>query len=101
MIRIPDSEYLSRMDRFRTAMAAKDLVAVYISTPTNLRYFTGLRYLATERPAATIIPMSGEVTFLGPVIEKDHLAYQTKIITKAYHYPDYPGETHPMRLFAS
>ncbi|HUI86349.1 MAG TPA: Xaa-Pro peptidase family protein, partial [Nitrososphaerales archaeon] len=47
------------------------------------------------------IPMSGEVTFLGPVIEKDHLAYQTKIITKAYHYPDYPGETHPMRLFAS
>ena len=89
------------MDRLRTVMAAKDLVAVYISTPTNLRYFTGLRYLATERPAATIIPMSGEATFLGPVIEKDHLAYQTKIITKAYHYPDYPGETHPMRLFAS
>lgn len=101
MIKIPDSEYLARIDRLRALMAAKDLGAVYISSPTNLRYFAGLRYLPTERPAATIIPRTGEVTFFGPIIEKDHLAYQTRIITRAYHYPDYPGEIHPMKRFAS
>jgi len=82
-------------------MTAKNLSAVYLSTPTVLRYFAGLRYLATERPAAVVIPRSGEVAFFGPVIEKEHLSYQTKIIAKAYHYPDYPGETHPMKMFAS
>jgi len=101
MIKIPDSEYLARIDRLRALMAAKDLGAVYISSPTNLRYFAGLRYLPTERPAATVVPRSGEVTFFGPIIEKDHLTYQTRIITKAYHYPDYPGEIHPMKRFAS
>ena len=101
MLRIPDSEYLGRVDRLRGAMAGNDLGAVYISGPTNLRYFTGLGYFPTERPAAVVIPREGEVTFFGPVIEKEHLGYQTRIITKAYHYPDYPGEVHPMKMFAS
>jgi Xaa-Pro aminopeptidase len=101
MLRIPDSEYLARIDRLRGVMAAKDLSAVYISNPTSLRYFAGLRYIPTERPAAVVIPRSGEITFFGPVIEKEHLGYQTRIVTKACHYPDYPGETHPMKMFAS
>lgn len=101
MFRIPDAEYLARIDRLRAIMEAKGLSSIYLSTATNLRYFVGLRYLSTERPVATIIPRNGEVTFFGPIIEKDHLAYQTKIITKAYHYPDYPGRVHPMKLFAS
>ena len=101
MLRIPDSEYLGRVDRLRGAMAGKDLGAVYISGPTNLRYFAGLGYLPTERPAAVVIPRGGEITFFGPIIEKEHLGYQTKIVTKAYHYPDYPGEVHPMKMFAS
>ena len=101
MHRIPDSEYLARVDRLRGVMAANDLGAVYVSSPTNLRYFAGLRYLPTERPAAVVVPREGEITFFGPIIEKEHLGYQTRIVTKAFHYQDYPGEVHPMKLFAS
>ncbi len=65
-----------------------------------MKYFLGFNYLPTERPAAIIVPREGEITFFGPIIERDHLPYQTKLITKVFTYMDYPGEVHPMRLFA-
>jgi len=46
------------------------------------------------------VPVEGEVTFLGPVIEKDHIPLKTRIIKEILTYPDYPGEKHPMDFFA-
>jgi len=100
MFKLPQSEYEGRIGRLRGLMSSKGLDAVYMSGPTNLKYFLGFNYLPTERPAAIIVPREGEITFFGPIIEKDHLPYQTKLITRVFTYMDYPGEVHPMKLFA-
>jgi Xaa-Pro aminopeptidase len=81
-------------------MDTKGLSGVYMSGSTNLRYFFGFNYLATERPAAIVVPRDGEPVFFGPIIEKDHLGYQTKLVGRLFTYLDYPGEVHPMKLFA-
>jgi len=63
-------------------------------------YTTGFSHISTERPAALIIPLDGEVVFMGPVIERDHIKATASLIRHVYSYLDYPGETHPMDLFA-
>jgi len=47
-----------------------------------------------------IIPMDGEITFMGPVIERDHIKAAAPLIKRIHSYLDYPGEIHPMDLFA-
>ncbi len=101
MFKIPDSEYNARLEKLRELMAAENLEGVYLSGATNLKYFAGLIYLPTERPAAVVVPKNGEIAFFGPVIEREHIPYETKLVTKIFTYPDYPGEVHPMKMFAS
>ncbi|MEM3670491.1 MAG: Xaa-Pro peptidase family protein [Thermoprotei archaeon] len=101
MFKIPVKEFQGRVDRMLTVMDERGLDAVYLSTPINLRYFVGFGYLPTERPAAIVVPKRGEICFFGPLIERDHLLYQTQLVGRAFNYLDYPGEIHPMKLFAS
>ncbi|MEM0271605.1 MAG: Xaa-Pro peptidase family protein [Thermoprotei archaeon] len=100
MYSLPESEYVERVERLRKWMIEKKFDAVYMCGPTNLKYFVGFNYLPTERPAAIVVPQNGEITFFGPIIEKDHIPYQTRQISRVYTYLDYPGEVHPMKHFA-
>ncbi len=43
---------------------------------------------------------NGDIYFLGPLLERDHVLSQTKLVSRIYTYRDYPGEVHPIRLFA-
>jgi Xaa-Pro aminopeptidase len=62
-------------------------------------YLTGYSFIGTERPAALIIPLDGKITFLGPLLERDHIPLKTKFIEDVKTYVDYPGEKHPIEHF--
>jgi Xaa-Pro dipeptidase len=100
MFAIPQNEYSLRVERLLNLMNKKELDAIYISSGTSFSYFTGYHYIATERPAAMIVKNNGDVYFFGPVMEREHIRTQTKMVKDVFSYFDYPGKIHPMKKFA-
>ncbi|MCG2879961.1 MAG: Xaa-Pro peptidase family protein [Vulcanisaeta sp.] len=100
MHEIPTREFERRLNELYRVMERRGLSAVYLVGAVNIAYFTGFYYLQTERPLAIVIRSNGDVFFFGPLLERDHALYQSRLIMRTYVYRDYPGETHPMKLFA-
>jgi len=97
---ISEAEYKRRLDRVRKSLARRKLDALYLTNGTSMFYLTGYSFIATERPAALIIPLDGKITFLGPLLERDHIPLKTKLVEDIKTYVDYPGEKHPIEHFA-
>jgi Xaa-Pro dipeptidase len=97
---LSQSEYENRIRKIREELAKRQLDALYLTGGTSILYTTGFSHISTERPAALIIPLDGELAFMGPVIERDHIKIMSPLVKRIYSYLDYPGETHPMDLFA-
>jgi Xaa-Pro dipeptidase len=97
---ISQTEYERRVERVREYSMKRKLDALYLTNGTSLFYLTGYSFIATERPAALIVPVDGEITFMGPLLEKDHIPLKTRIIEDVKTYVDYPGEKHPIEHFA-
>ncbi len=99
-IYISQKEYERRIELVRKELTKRKLDALYLTSGTSFFYLTGYSYIPTERPAALIIPKKGKITFLGPLLEKDHIPLKTKLIEEIKTYTDYPGEKHPIEHFA-
>jgi len=97
---LSEAEYRRRLDRVRKFLARRKLDALYLTNGTSMFYLTGYSFIATERPAALVIPLDGKITFLGPLLERTHIPLKTKFIEDIKTYVDYPGEEHPMEHFA-
>ncbi len=97
---ISEAEYNHRIDRVRKFLMKRKLDALYLTNGTSIFYLTGHSFIATERPAALVIPFDGKITFMGPLLEKDHISLKTRIIEDVKTYMDYPGEKHPIEYFA-
>lgn len=97
---LSQSEFRNRVQKIREELAKRQLDALYLTGDTSILYATGFSHISTERPAALIISLDGEVSFMGPVIERDHIKATAPMIKRVYSYLDYPGETHPIDLFA-
>ncbi len=100
-IAISKKEYERRIENVKDELTKRKLDALYLTSGTSFLYLTGYSYIATERPAALIIPVEGEITFMGPHLEKDHIPLKTTLIKSIKTYPDYPGEKHPIDHFAT
>jgi Xaa-Pro aminopeptidase len=97
---ISEAEHKRRIERVRKFLMRRKLDALYLTNPTSIFYLTGYSFIATERPIAVIIPVNGKITFLGPLLERDHIPLKTKVIEDVKTYIDYPGEKHPIECFA-
>lgn len=98
---ISEGEYRQRIENVKKILVKRKLDALYLTNGTSFFYLTGYSYIATERPAALIIPVDGDVAFLGPVLERDHIPLKTRLIENIFTYLDYPGQKHPIDHFAS
>lgn len=98
---ISESEYKLRIERVRKYLHRRKLDALYLTNGTSMFYLTGYSFISTERPAALIIPLDGEITFIGPRLEEDHVPLETNLIKNVKTYVDYPGEKHPIEHFAT
>jgi len=96
---ISEAEYKSRIQKVRKYLMKRRLDALYLTNGTSMFYLTGYSFIPTERPAALIIPLDGEITFVGPLLEEDHIPLKTRIIEDVKTYMDYPGKKHPIDHF--
>jgi len=100
-ITISMDEYRDRIRRVREEMARRGLEALLLTSDKGIFYLSGFTHMTTERPAILVVPQDGDLIFLGPLLEADHLKHQTKIVGDVRTYIDYPGERHPIELFAA
>lgn len=97
---ISEGELRKRIEQVREKLTQRKLDALYLTSGVSFFYLTGYSYIATERPAALIIPVDGEITFMGPLLEIDHIPLKTRLIKDIKTYYDYPGKKHPIDHFA-
>lgn len=100
ILQISKNEYNVRVKRLREEMGKRELGAFLVTNGVSIFYLSGFYHMATERPAALLIPLDGDLVFMGPLLEADHLKHQTEMIRDVRTYLDYPGTTHPIDLFA-
>lgn len=97
-LRIGPVEMAARQERVRDRLRADDLAAMIFFSPTSIFYLTGFAFIPTERPLALILPTDGPSTLFVPRLEKEHARAMAAQIDQVVDYPEYPGETHPLRL---
>lgn len=71
---ISSEEYQARRERLITQMQAHNVGAVYLNAGTNLYYFTGLKWYASERLVGALLTVSGELIYLAPHFEAGSIA---------------------------
>jgi len=70
---IQKSEYLSRIDKAQHYMQQNSIAALYLNAGTNLSYFTGMQWYASERLVGAILPAFGDIIYVAPYFEIDSL----------------------------
>lgn len=70
---ITETEFEQRIAKAQAIMAENNIAATYINAGTNLYYFTGTRWYASERMVGAIIPQQGEIKYITPFFEVNTL----------------------------
>jgi Xaa-Pro dipeptidase len=63
------AEYQQRLSKAQRLMKQAGLGAVYLNAGTNLYYFTGMQWYASERLVGAILPAEGKVQYIAPYFE--------------------------------
>jgi|TARA_B110000438_G_scaffold283195_1_gene310976 Xaa-Pro dipeptidase len=71
---ISEAEFKQRIKKAQAIMAENNIAATYIDAGTNLYYFTGTRWYASERMVGAIIPQQGEIKYITPYFEVNTLS---------------------------
>ena len=67
---IQKKEFQSRIDKACHLMKEQNVQAVYLQAGTNLFYFTGMKWNASERMVGAILFQNGALHFIAPEFEK-------------------------------
>lgn len=76
---ISDSEFMARIAKAQKLMQEQGVAAIYVNAGTNLYYFTGTRWGASERMVGAIIPAVGAVEYIAPAFEESTLLEYMRI----------------------
>jgi Xaa-Pro dipeptidase len=66
---ITESEYQARIHKAQQFMQTQGIDALYLNAGTNLTYFSGLKWYASERMVGAILPSTGELEYIAPEFE--------------------------------
>ena len=67
---ISEAEYQARIVRAQALMREQDIAALFLAAGSNLQYFTGVQWHASERMVGAILPASGALEYLAPAFEE-------------------------------
>ena len=70
---ITADEFKQRIAKAQTIMVENNIAATYVNAGTNLFYFTGTRWYASERMVGAIIPQQGDIKYITPFFEVNTL----------------------------
>src|SRR3954466_6312495 len=83
MVAITRAEHEQRVAKAQAFMRDKGIAAIYINAGTNLHYFTGTKWYASERMVGAILPASGPLEYIAPAFEectlKDFMQVEGKV----------------------
>ena len=66
-------EFHQRLAKAQTLIRDNGLHAIYVNAGTNLYYFTGMQWSASERMVGALIPAEGQPEYIAPAFELDSL----------------------------
>ncbi|AEP31513.1 M24 family metallopeptidase [Brumicola nitratireducens] len=66
---IKTEEHLARIAKAQAYMHANNIDAIYLNAGSNLTYFTGMKWYASERMVGAILPATGDVQYIAPYFE--------------------------------
>jgi Xaa-Pro dipeptidase len=73
MVAIGEDEHRQRIAKAQAFMRARGVAAVYLNAGTNLHYFTGTKWYASERMVGAILPAEGTLEYIAPAFEESTL----------------------------
>lgn len=76
---ISATEYQARIHKAQQLMQQQGIDALYLNAGTNLSYFTGTVWYASERLVGALLPAEGELVYISPVFEIPTLAARHKV----------------------
>lgn len=66
---ISKKEYQQRLNKAQQLMQLENIDALYLNAGTNLYYFTGTRWYASERMVGAILTKNGDLAYIAPHFE--------------------------------
>ena len=90
------SEFEQRIKKAQQLMKEHDIAATYVNAGTNLYYYTGTRWYASERMVGAIIPQQGEIQYIAPFFEIDTINQFMKVEGKIHGWQEHES---PYQLF--
>jgi Xaa-Pro dipeptidase len=96
---ISSAEYAERRGRLREHSRARGATGCVVFDPTYITYFTGFRFLSTERAIIYLQNGVGEDAIFVPEFEAERTRAESAF-ERIETYPEYPGLEHPMRVLA-
>ncbi len=98
-LRISDAEYRARCVALQSHLHENQLSGVVLFDADYIKYYTGFHFIPTERPMAFAFSANGERALFVPRLEAEH-AKANALIDRVDHYPEYPGDPHPIVTLA-
>lgn len=74
VIAIKEEEFKRRITNAQVLMCEQNIDAMYINAGTNLYYYTGTQWYASERMVGAIIPQKGDIKYIAPFFEVNTLS---------------------------
>ncbi|RBP51602.1 M24 family metallopeptidase [Arenicella xantha] len=90
-------EYQARINKACELMQRHKFDAIYLNAGTNLYYFTGTRWGASERMVGALLTAQGELHYLAPVFEIDTLKGYMQISGTVHGWEEHQS---PYELFS-
>ncbi len=81
-------EIQNRIGKAQRLMQEQEISALLLDAGTSLRYFTGLSWWPSERPMVTVIPATGEISYICPAFEEARLREIIKVGSKIYPWEE-------------
>lgn len=73
VVGITEQEYIQRIKQASELMANNNIDAIYLNAGTNLTYFTGTSWYASERMVGALLTRTGQLTYIAPWFEQSTL----------------------------
>ena len=91
-------EYQQRIGKAQEIMKQNNISAMYLNAGTNLYYFTGTKWYASERMVGAILPVEGEIYYIAPYFEIGTLEGFMQVKGKVHGWQEHES---PYELFGN
>ena len=81
-------EFKSRIGKAQRLMQEGEIGALLLDAGTSLKYFTNLSWWPSERPMVTVIPATGEISYICPAFEEPRLKEIIEVGSQIYKWEE-------------